>query len=393
MGEYARYCALLEGAPLPAALVDLDAVDANADALLAPLAGTTKTLRLATKSLRAVALLRYLQARGGPRIRGLMAYSVAEAAFLVGQGFSDIVVAYPTARASDASLLADISERADVSVVVDDPEQLAVLAAPGAPVGVVIELDVSLRLGSLHVGARRSPLRTPLDVLALARALGRYPQLRLRGLMAYESQVAGLPDRSPYARGRNGPIRALKQLSRGPVARARAAAVAALRAEGLEVPVVNGGGSGSLAWSASDPSLTEVTAGSGFLDSHLFDYYRDLQLRPAAVFALQVVRRPAADLVTCHGGGLVASGAPGPDRLPVPYLPEGLRLLAAEGAGEVQTPVRVPAGLHLELGAPVIFRHAKAGELAERFDHYLLVRGDRVVERVPTYRGQGGCFG
>jgi D-serine deaminase-like pyridoxal phosphate-dependent protein len=68
-------------------------------------------------------------------------------------------------------------------------------------------------------------------------------------------------------------------------------------------------------------------------------------------------------------------------------------LLAAEGAGEVQTPVRVPAGLHLELGAPVIFRHAKAGELAERFDHYLLVRGDRVVERVPTYRGQGGCFG
>ena len=78
--------------------------------------------------------------------------------------------------------------------------------------------------------------------------------------------------------------------------------------------------------------------------------------------------------------------------MPRPVMPAGLALLAWEGAGEVQTPLRVPVGIALEPGDPVVFRHAKAGELAERFATYHLVREGRVVESVPTYRGEGGCF-
>ena len=143
---------------------------------------------------------------------------------------------------------------------------------------------------------------------------------------------------------------------------------------------------------AAEAPITEVAAGSGFLASHLFDRYRDITLEPAACFALQAVREPAAGFVTCLGGGLVASGAAGVDRLPVPYLPPGLRLTGAEGAGEVQTPLRVPEGVRVALGSPVFFRHAKAGELAEHFNEYLLVRGDRVVGRARTYRGEGKAF-
>jgi D-serine deaminase-like pyridoxal phosphate-dependent protein len=58
----------------------------------------------------------------------------------------------------------------------------------------------------------------------------------------------------------------------------------------------------------------------------------------------------------------------------------------------VQTPLAVPDGVRLDLGDPVFFRHAKAGELAEHFAEYALVRGDRVEARVPTYRGAGRCF-
>ncbi|MCO4774321.1 MAG: amino acid deaminase/aldolase, partial [Deltaproteobacteria bacterium] len=93
-----------------------------------------------------------------------------------------------------------------------------------------------------------------------------------------------------------------------------------------------------------------------------------------------------------HGGGYVASGEAGPDKLPVPWLPEGLALLDLEGAGEVQTPLRVPAGVSLGIGDPVFLRHAKAGELAEHFTEYVLLRGESVVGRVPTYRGEGQCF-
>jgi D-serine deaminase-like pyridoxal phosphate-dependent protein len=76
----------------------------------------------------------------------------------------------------------------------------------------------------------------------------------------------------------------------------------------------------------------------------------------------------------------------------LPALPPGLRLLSLEGAGEVQTPLELGRGVQLDLGDPVFFRHAKAGELAEHFSEYLLVRGTRVEARAPTYRGLGRCF-
>ena len=73
-------------------------------------------------------------------------------------------------------------------------------------------------------------------------------------------------------------------------------------------------------------------------------------------------------------------------------LPAGLRLDRAEGAGEVQTPVLGPAARDLALGDRVWFRHAKAGELCERFASLHLVRGEEIVDEVPTYRGEGQSF-
>jgi D-serine deaminase-like pyridoxal phosphate-dependent protein len=204
--------------------------------------------------------------------------------------------------------------------------------------------------------------------------------------MAYEAQIAGVPDSSPA-------VRAMKAASGRDVQRVRAAVAQALREAGLAPEIFNGGGTGSLAACAREASLTEVTVGSVFLDSHLFDGYRGLGLEPAAFFALPVVRRPAARLVTCHGGGYIASGSAGRSRLPIPALPPGLSLLDLEGAGEVQTPLELGReAAELALGDPVFFRHAKAGELAEHFEEYILIRGDRIEGRAPTYRGLGQCF-
>jgi D-serine deaminase-like pyridoxal phosphate-dependent protein len=47
----------------------------------------------------------------------------------------------------------------------------------------------------------------------------------------------------------------------------------------------------------------------------------------------------------------------------------------------------------LALGDRVWFRHAKAGELCERFDELHLLEGGQVVDRVPTYRGEAASFG
>ncbi len=396
---YDRYRRVLAQEHLPCAVVDLDAFESNIDTLLAPARAAHKTLRPATKSLRCPELLRRIAERGDGVVRGLMCYAVAEAAWLVEQGFDDLFVAYPSCQPSDARTLAALNAGgATVALMVDDAEQLPCLETAAREVGcaipVLIEVDMSWRPlgGALHVGVRRSPLHDVDAALALAERIAGSEHLRFRGVMGYEAQIAGLQDDNPFAPLMNGPKRLLKSLSRGPVRALRQSLAQGLKERGIPCPVFNGGGTGSIHWSPGDEALTEVTAGSGFLDSHLFDYFVGVELQPAAFFAVQAVRRPASNIVTCHGGGWVASGEAGADKLPRPWLPEGLKLLDLEGMGEVQTPVVVPAGTRIALGDPVLFRHAKAGELAEHVTSYLLVRGDEIVGRAPTYRGEGECF-
>ncbi len=135
--------------------------------------------------------------------------------------------------------------------------------------------------------------------------------------------------------------------------------------------------------------MTEVTAGSGLFGPALFDAYRSWRPFPAAFFATSVVRRPGPGLVTVHGGGWIASGPAGASRLPIPVAPAGLRLLPAEGAGEVQTPLAGAATDTLHPGDRVWWRHAKAGELCEHVDALHVVRAESIERSVPTYRGDG----
>lgn len=391
-----RYRRALGDEPLPCAFVDLDALDANIDRLLAPARAQKKALRIATKSIRSPELVKYVADRGAGVVRGLMTYTADETHYLaVERGERDLLLAYPTVHPRDTGLLADANARGAVAaVVVDCPAHLDALDAPARArktrIPVVVEIDVSYRpLGdAVHLGARRSPLRRVEDVVSLARRVQRYEGLVFHGVMAYEAHVAGVPDASPFSSWMNPAKRAMKRRARTDLEATRRALASELRPT-----LFNGGGTGSLAWCVAEDALTEVTAGSGFLDSHLFDYYVGLALVPAAYFALQVVRISDPGFVTCHGGGYVASGAAGADRLPIPALPEGLHVVPMEGAGEVQTPLTLSRSTpSIDLGDPVFFRHAKAGELAEHFREYVLVRGDRAVGRAPTYRGLGRCF-
>jgi len=209
--------------------------------------------------------------------------------------------------------------------------------------------------------------------------------------MAYEAQIAGVGDRPPGRPLLGAAVRAMQAASARELAPRRAAIAAAVRAV-APLRFVNGGGTGSVAWTAADPAVTEVAAGSGLFGPTLFDAYRAWRPRPAAFFVLSVVRKPSAATATALGGGWIASGAPGRDRLPRPIHPPGLRLDRAEGAGEVQTPLLGPGAAGLRVGDRVWFRHAKAGELCERVDSLALVAGGELVDVVPTYRGEGRAF-
>ncbi|MCC3769425.1 amino acid deaminase/aldolase [Streptomyces sp. UNOC14_S4] len=394
--DRARYDRATASLDAPLAVVDLGAFDANAADLVRRAGG--KPVRVASKSVRCRALLERVLARDG--FAGVMAYSLAESLWLARAGVPDVLLAYPSAdRAGFAELTADPKLAAAVTVMVDDPAQLALIdaARPGRgrseEVRVCLELDTSLRLlgGRVRIGALRSPLRDPARLTELARAVARRPGFRLVGLMAYEAHVAGVGDAVTGRPLRSGAVRLMQSVARKELAALRAEAVQAVRAV-AELEFVNGGGTGSVESTAAEEAVTEVAAGSGLFVPRLFDDYSSFRGRPAALFALPVVRRPGVGVVTVAGGGYPASGAAGRDRLPVPYLPAGLRLDPREGAGEVQTPLTGQPADDLLVGDKVWFRHAKAGELCERFTALHLIDGDHVTETVPTYRGEGRAF-
>lgn len=380
----------------PFAVVDLDALWANAADM--ELMSARKPIRLASKSVRCRPLQERVLAR--PGFTGTLAFTLAEALWLSEHGMQDILVAYPTMDVHALAKLARLScdrPQARIAVMVDCVEHVEMIEVAGAgaafPVRVCIDVDAGFWMlrGRLKIGAKRSPVHTVAEAIALAKAIASRPAVRLIGVMAYEAQIAGLGDAPPRRPLRSLAIRAMQARSASELAERRAEIVEAVR-QIAPLELVNGGGTGSLASTASEPAVTELGAGSGLYGPTLFDAYRAFRPRPAALFALPIVRKPSQNVATALGGGYLASGPADAARLPSAHLPAGLHLDSMEGAGEVQTPLIGKAAPSLSVGDRVWLRHCKAGELCERFDTLLAVKGDEVVEELPTYRGEGQCF-
>jgi D-serine deaminase-like pyridoxal phosphate-dependent protein len=373
----------------PLAALDLTALRANAADLVRRAGGVP--VRVASKSVRCRAVLEQvlgieLTSDGG--FAGIMSYSLAEAIWLVRRGARDVLLGYPTVdRTALAELAADDTLRKSITLMVDDVDQLELVrAALGSNLvrpRVCLDVDASLRIGPLHLGVRRSPVRSPDQAAALARAAVQRG-FEVVGVMTYEAQIAGLPDS-------NIAVRLVKKASAAEITKRRRQVLEAVRSVVGKLEIVNSGGSGSIEVSIADPAVTEVTAGSGLYVPTLFDHYRAFTPRPALFFATSVLRKPTPSIATVFAGGYIASGPTGPSRAPKPVWPDGLRLIGTEGTGEVQTPLSGAA--EVEIGDRVWFRHAKAGELCERFDRIHLVDSDGTRTTVPTYRGEGNCFG
>lgn len=394
LADYQYYKRAFAGRAMPFAYLDLDALGANLRTTVAR-AGA-KRIRIASKSVRCRGVLaRVLQAN--PQFQGIMCYTAAEAVWLSGHGFDDLLVGYPTRdTAQIRAVCAALRAGKTIVLMVDAAAHIADLAALAASEGVTLplclDIDLALDVPGLHFGVWRSAVRSVADALAVYATIARYPQLRLDGVMGYEAQVAGVGDTTPGQGAKNALIRVLKRRSVALAARRRAAIVGALRDRGAALRLVNGGGTGSLESTTREACITEVTVGSGIFAPTLFDAYAAFRYQPAAGFAIPIVRQPRPDIYTCLGGGYVASGSAGPEKLPQPFLPAGARLLPLEGAGEVQTPVIYTGPELLQPGDPIFMRHAKAGELCEHFNTLLLVAGGAVVGELPTYRGEGMAF-
>ena len=397
--RYARYDRATADLDPPFAVVDLAAFDSNARDLVRRSSGVP--IRVVSKSLRCRHLIE--RALAQPGYRGVMCYSLAEAIWLHSIGLSDdLLVAYPTAdRAALRALAADEAARQHLTVTIDSAGHLdfidATMGAGHPQIRVCLDLDMSWRPLTrgpvVQIGTWRSPLRSPAEAALFAETVLRRPGFSLVGVLGYEGQIAGLGDAPPRRPVRAALVQAMQARSSAELNERRTEVVRRIRAI-APLEFVNGGGTGSLESTSADKSVTELAAGSGLVGPTLFDAYQKFHPQAALLYALPVVRRPKAEMATLYSGGYVASGTGTPDRLPSPAGPAGLRLTKTEGAGEVQTPVLGPAADRLRIGDRVWMRHAKGGELAERLTRYHLISpGEPEAVSVPTYRGDGQCFG
>ncbi|OAB35301.1 amino acid deaminase/aldolase [Paenibacillus glacialis] len=379
---------------MPFAYVNLDLLDANIRAIVS--AAGDKKVRVASKSIRSIAVLRRI-INSDEVFQGVMCYTAREADFLIQNGFDDLLLGYPMWDKSEITNLLRAADRGHMIVFMVDSiqhvEHIEKLAATlGIQAAVCLDIDMSTNYPGLHFGIWRSPVTCWSQARLIVERMMQSKWVRLEGVMGYEAQIAGVADHVAGQWLKNRLIHQLKRRSIREVMKRREEILQGIQALGVELRFVNAGGTGSMDSSRLERGVTEITVGSGFYSPTLFDHYTGFQYLPAAGYAVEIVRKPRVDMVTCLGGGYTASGGAGIDKVPQPYLPEGLKLISLEGAGEVQTPLRCPSGLQLALGDPIFFRHAKAGELCERFAKLYAISGEVIVDEYLTYRGEGECF-
>jgi D-serine deaminase-like pyridoxal phosphate-dependent protein len=379
---------------LPCAFLDWDAVEQNVQAVASRANG--KRIRIASKSIRSVPVLQYIL-NSHPCYQGIMSYNPREAAYLAECGFDDILLGYPTMDAAGIeSTMKHIKNEKIITFMVDHLSQIELLESlskkHSVKVNICIDIDMSTSFFGFHFGVRRSPLQDPEDIIPLITYIKESPHLALEGIMGYEAQIAGVGDKTPKQRAKNLIISWLKKNSLGTISNRRAKIVETIQNMGLELRFVNGGGTGSIHSTGQENWVTEITVGSAFYAPVFFDYYHDFTYKPAIGFALPIVRKAADDIYTCAGGGYIGSGAVGHEKSPIPFSPDGSTLLPMEGAGEVQTPILYKGEESLQIGDAILFRPAKAGEIAERFPVLYVMKGNQIVDQYNTYRGDNQCF-
>lgn len=392
--KYQYYNTLFKGKTLPLAYLDLDLLEEN----IVQIAKRAKhgTIRIASKSIRCTYVLEKIL-QSSQQYKGIMTFMPQEALWLLEKGFDDLLMGYPTINKEALTAFCIATKNGKrIIPMVDCIEHIQIIQKIAAKEKIIqpicIDIDMSSDFPGIHFGVYRSPINTFAQFKKLVDQLPNYPNIHLEGIMGYEAQIAGIGTKDPFMGMKNYAVRIMRNLSIIELAKRRKACIDYAKSKGWALPLINGGGTGSIETTLSEEYITEVTVGSGFFSPTLFDYYDNFKHQPAAGFACEIIRIPKKGMFTAMGGGYIASGGIGPAKQPTPYLPEGFKITENEGCGEVQTPILYSGIENLGIGDTLLFRHAKAGELCERFNNLQLISKGKITKEVPTFRGEGKCF-
>lgn len=309
----------------PALLVDLDALEHNARLMAGRCAEAGIAWRPHVKACKAPAMALRLIESGAV---GVTCAKSSEALAMAQGGVSDILIANEVIGEQKVSRLIEVARLATVCVAVDDAANTREISAAADSAGVTIDLLVDIDVNLHRCGV------TPEEAPSLCAMISDLPAVRLRGLMGYEGHVMGMPDEE-------------KERETAASASILARANQLCQADGHEIGVLSGGGSGNYRFVLKQGVLNELQAGGAALMDQTYELMGVEGHRRALSLVCQVVSAATADRAAGDAGWKATGRHTG---LPSVVKPEGWQCvglsaehthLSRDGGEDVRTGDRV----------------------------------------------------
>ena len=271
----------IEELDTPVLLLDLDAFQRNVNKMAAFFADKTAGLRPHSKTHKCPEVARRQLAAGAV---GITCSKVSEAEVMADAGVSAILIANQVVGAIKIDRLTDLAARCDLMVAVDNAGNVQELStaccSKGVTLGVLVEVDI---------GMQRCGVRSGEDALALARVVAQAPGLEFMGLQGYEGHLVHKPDPDERAAGVRKALGLLQ------------ATQVLIEMNGIPVPTISGGGTGTYDLSGTLPPMTEIQVGS-----YVFMDAKYIQVRPEFENSLTVLStvlsRPVPERIVTDAG-------------------------------------------------------------------------------------------
>ncbi len=354
----------------PALVLDLDAMEANIQAMAAHCGRTGQALRPHAKSHKSVAIARRQIEAGAV---GQCCATIREAEAMADAAVPGVLITSPpTGPAKTARLMALHAKAPDAMVVADHPDTVRALATAVADQGGGRMLRV---LVDFDVGLARTGAADAASAAALAQAIDAAPQLRFAGVQAYYGQlqhVARFAERTDLVMAQAARVREL---------------VDRLADQGLAPELVTGGGTGTHDIDHRAGVFNELQAGSYVftdVDYNAVDLTAD-QPRPfaPALFVMATVVSVSHDSHAVIDAGLKSFATDGP----APVFGDG----APAGAtykfmGDEHGAVVYAGGenTRLKIGDAVRCVVPHCDPTVNLYDHYHCYRDDTLVDIWPV---------
>jgi len=347
----------------PALVLDLDRLERNIERMKRLLSGSALAVRPHVKTHKSPEVARRQLAAGA---RGVCCAKLGEAEVMAAAGIDDLLVTTPIAGRAKLARLAALAKRARLSVVADDGVAIAELSAAVSAAGGSLTVVIEVNVGQDRCGVAPGP-----EAARLAQAVARLPGLRFGGLQGYHGRLQGI---ARYETRRSEVRAALDRLLDS---------ADRVRAAGIEVPVLTGGGTGSVAMDLELRGLTELQPGSYvYMDASYGKLEWDAQGAPipfeqSIMILGSVVSRPQPARAVLDVGWKSASSDSGP---PVPV---GLAGASFEFAGDEHGSLRGIEATQLRPGDLVELVPSHCDTTVNLYDRIVVCRGGEVVEVWP----------